>query len=200
MGKDFFVVDLEFTQYTKPAGRPRAFFSEIIEIGAVRITGDTNEMTGHIQNFVKPHFFPKQAAESMAFCMITASDMKKAIDFSDMLHQINSLYVPGKTYFVSWGDADYGVIEQGCERHKLPNPILQEDCLDLAAAYKILKGDSLTTGLRKATEELDIDAHGLWHTAYDDAVNTSHVLLKLIADGWEPEHYFAQSNKALSIA
>ena len=190
MNKDFFVVDLEFTQYTKPVGRPRSFFSEIIEIGAVKISGDTNEITGKIQNFVKPHFFPKQAAESMVFCMITEADMKTAIDFGDMLKTIKSLYVPHKTYFVSWGDADYGVIEQGCERHGLTNPILAEDCLDLAAAYKRMNGDSNTTGLRKATEELDINADGLWHTAYDDANNTGKVLLKLIADGWTPEQYF----------
>ena len=101
MSKDFFVIDLEFTQYTKPVGRPRAFFPEIIEIGAVKIAADTREVTGRIQNFVKPHFFPKQAAESMAFCMITASDMKSAIEFGAMLKQIDALYVPGSTYFVS---------------------------------------------------------------------------------------------------
>jgi sporulation inhibitor KapD len=192
MNKDFFVVDLEFTQYTKPAGRPRAFFSEIIEVGAVKIDGNTYETIGQIQNFVKPHFFPKQAIESMAFCMITESHMKTAIDFSVMLEKIDSLYVPSKTYFVSWGDADYDVIQQGCERHSLPNPVLLEDYLDLAAAYKLMKGDSNTTGLRKATEELEINADGLWHTAYDDAVNTGHVLLKLLADGWKPQDYFAQ--------
>ena len=192
MNKDFFVVDLEFTQYTKPVGRPRAFFSEIIEIGAVRIDGGTNEINGHIQNFVKPHFFPRQAAESMVFCMITESDMKTAIDFEVMLKKINSLYIPDKTYFVSWGDADYGVIEQGCERHTLPNPILPEDCLDLAKAYRLMNGDSNTTGLRMAAEELNIDAEGLWHTAYDDAVNTAKILLKLMAGGWKPEHYYAQ--------
>ncbi|MCL2158249.1 MAG: exonuclease domain-containing protein [Oscillospiraceae bacterium] len=191
MGKDFFVVDLEFTQYTRPIGRPRTFFSEIIEIGAVRISGDTKQTTGKIQNFVKPHFFPKQAAESMVFCMITEADMKTAIEFGDMLLAIGSLYVPGETYFVSWGEADYGVIEQGCARHALPNPILPEDCLDLAAAYKLLKGGRNTTGLRRATEELEIDAEGLWHTAYDDANNTGKVLLKLMEEGWLPEHYFS---------
>ena len=187
MNKDFLVIDLEFTQYTKPVGRPRAFFPEIIEIGAVKIAGDTHEVSGHIQNFVKPHFFPKQAAESLAFCMITASDMKTAIDFVVMLEKLESLYVPGETYFVSWGDADYDVVAQGCERHSLPNPILAEDCLDLAAAYKQMKGDRNTTGLQKAAEELNIDAEGLWHTAYDDAVNTGKVLLKLMANGWKPE-------------
>ena len=192
MSKDFLVIDLEFTQYTKPVGKPRAFFPEIIEIGAVKYAADTYEITGRIQNFVKPHFFPKQASESMVFCMITEADMKTAIDFSDMLQQINALYVPGETYFVSWGDADYDVIEQGCERHALPNPILKEDCLDLAEAYKLLKGDRNTTGLRRATEELDVNADGLWHTAYDDAVNTGSVLLKLISSGWKPDDYLAR--------
>ena len=189
MSKDFLVVDLEFTQYTKPTGKPRAFFPEIIEIGAVKIDGETLEITGHLENFVKPHFFPKQAAESMDFCMITEADMKTAIDFSEMLARFNSLYVPGKTYFVSWGDDDYDVIAQGCSRHTLPNPVLPEDCLDLAAAYKLMKGDRNTTSLKRAAEELNVDADGYWHTAYDDALNTSKVLLKLLADGWKPEDY-----------
>ena len=58
MRGDFLVIDLEFTLYTKPTGRPRAFFSEIIEIGAVRIDSGTREVTGSIQDFVKPQFFP----------------------------------------------------------------------------------------------------------------------------------------------
>jgi len=192
MDKDFFVVDFEFTQYSKPVGRPRAFFPEIIEIGAVLIDSKTNEITGHIEDFVKPRFFPKQAAESMEFCMITEADMENAVEFSDMLQQVESLYIPGKTYFVSWGNADYKVIEQCCERYELPNPVLREDYLDLAAAYKMLKGDRLTTGLVKAAEEQNIDMDGFGHTAYDDAYNTGKVLLKLISNGWQPEHYFAQ--------
>ena len=189
MSKDFFVVDFEFTQYTKPTGKPRAFFPEIIEIGAVRIDHDSFEITGHIEEFVKPHFFPKQAAESMEFCMITESDMENAIDFSDMLNLLTTLYAPGETFFVSWGNSDFSVIDKGCERHSLKNPILFEDYLDLAAAYKLMKGDRLTTGLSKAVEELNISADGFGHTAYDDAVNTGKVLVKLLSDGWRPEHF-----------
>ena len=187
MGKDFLVVDFEFTQYASPTGRPRAFFSEIIEIGAVKLSGDTFEMIGEIEDFVKPHFFPKQAAESMEFCMITEADMEYAIDFGDMLTQISALYEPGKTYFVSWGDADYGVLALNCERHKLLNPILREDYLDLAAAYKRWKGDRLTTGLYKAADELGVNTDGFKHTAYDDAYNTGKIIEKLIDSGWIPE-------------
>lgn len=58
MSKDFLVADFEFTQYTKRMGRPRGFFSEIIEIGAVKIDGTELVVTGSIQNFVRPHFYP----------------------------------------------------------------------------------------------------------------------------------------------
>ena len=187
MNKNFFVVDFEFTQYTKPVGKPRAFFPEIIEIGAVLVAGNTFEIIGDIENFVKPHFFPNHAAESMEFCMITEADMEEAIEFSEMLELMGSLYVQGETYFVSWGDSDYHVIEQGCNRHKLTNPILREDYLDLAAAYKAHKGDRLTTGLARAIEELQVTAEGFGHTAYDDAMNTVSVLRKLMDRGWVPE-------------
>lgn len=108
-----------------------------------------------------------------------------------MLEQIKVLYVPGQTYFVAWGDEDYKVVAEGCRRHKLENPVLPEDYLDLAAAYKLLKGDTYTTGLKKATEEQNVDTGGLWHTAYDDAANTGKLLVKLLADGWKPEAYWA---------
>ena len=190
MKKDFFVADFEFTQYTSRAGRPRGYFSEIIEIGAVKIDRETNEITGHIQNFVKPHFYPNHAKEGMAFSMITDSDMKDAIDFGAMLEKIESLYTPGETYFVCWGGADYSVINKGCERHGVPNPVLYEDFIDLAKAYKLWYGDANTTSLSDAADEQNIDIEGLWHTAYSDAVITSEILRFLLEDGWTPEQYF----------
>ena len=47
MSRDFFVADFEFTQYTKRMGHPRGFFSEIIEIGAVKIDGNSLAVTGN---------------------------------------------------------------------------------------------------------------------------------------------------------
>lgn len=190
MDKDFLIVDFEFTQYTKNIGRPRGFFSEILEIGAVKINGASLASEGQIKAFVKPHFYPKQAKEGMDFCMITEQDMKQGIEFSQMIDKLCELYVSGKTYFVAWGDEDYKVIAEGCKRHKIDNPIAFEDYLDLAAAYKELKGDTYTTGLKKATEEQNVATGGLWHTAYDDANNTGKLLVELLNKGWQPQDYF----------
>ena len=50
--KKFLVVDFEFTTYERPVGRPRGFFSEIIEIGAVKLDGEPLTDCGRIQSFV----------------------------------------------------------------------------------------------------------------------------------------------------
>jgi sporulation inhibitor KapD len=67
MSRDYFVADFEFTQYMKHGGRPLGFFSEIIEIGAVKIDGTSLDVVGQVHNFVKPHFYPKEAKGIMEF-------------------------------------------------------------------------------------------------------------------------------------
>ena len=192
--KNYLLVDFEFTTYTRPVGRPGGFFSEIIEVGAVKLDADLKEVGG-LQAFVKPHFYPKQAKESMDFCMITEKDMKKGIEFPEMVKRLAALYEAGNTYFVAWGTEDYKVVDIGCQRHKIDNPFQKEDYLDLAEAYKLLKGDNYTTGLKKATEEQQVDTAGLWHTAYDDANNTGKLLVKLLEQGWSVESYREQKEK-----
>ena len=36
---------------------------------------------------------------------------------------------------------------------------------------------------------------GTWHTALDDAINTSKLLVKLIEDGWDVEAFMATQPK-----
>ena len=185
---NYLVVDFEFTFYKRPVGRPRAFFAEIIEIGAVKLDENLNEC-GKLQNFVKPHFFPKHAKDAMDFCMITDADMKKAITFPAMLEKMSAMYEAGNTLFVAWGDSDYKVLAEGCSRHKLDNPVLQTDYLDLAEAYKLWRGEENTPGLKVASTEMEVTADGLAHTAFDDAFNTGKVLAKMLEKGWTYEAY-----------
>ena len=97
MAKNFLVTDFEFTVYTKPVGKPRGFFSEILEIGATKLNGETFERTGDIQSFVKPQFYVKQAEESLNFSMITMADLKKGILFPEMIERMKEHYTPGET-------------------------------------------------------------------------------------------------------
>ena len=192
---NYLVVDFEFTFYKRPVGRPRAFFAEIIEIGAVKLDESLKEC-GKLQNFVKPHFFPKHAKDAMDFCMITDADMKKAITFPAMLEKMSAMYEAGNTLFVAWGDSDYKVLAEGCSRHKLDNPVLQTDYLDLAEAYKLWRGEENTPGLKTAIIEMEVTADGLAHTAFDDAYNTGKVLAKMLEKGWTYEAYLSAKEMA----
>ena len=192
---NYLVVDFEFTFYKRPVGRPRAFFAEIIEIGAVKLDESLKEC-GKLQNFVKPHFFPKHAKDAMDFCMITDADMKKAITFPAMLEKMSAMYEAGNTLFVAWGDSDYKVLAEGCSRHKLDNPVLQADYLDLAEAYKLWRGEENTPGLKVAITEMEVTADGLAHTAFDDAYNTGKVLAKMLEKGWTYEAYLSAKEMA----
>ena len=186
----FIVVDFEFTYYNKPVGRPNGFFPEIIEIGAVKYHGATD--ITKLQSFVKPHFYPKQAKAAMEFCMITPKDMEMGVNFGDMLKMLSAMYVPGETYFVTWGNDDYKVLSQGCFRHKLANPIRKEDCLNLAVAYREMAGLKRTPGLKATIETLGMSFDGIWHTALDDAFNTGRILHKMIEMGWDPQKYMEE--------
>ena len=115
---NYFVIDFEFTFYKRPVGRPRGFFNEIIEAGAVLLDSGGTE-TGRMHAFVRPHFYPKQAKDAYDFCMITEKEMKKAIEFPEMVRQISALYTPGNCYFVTWGNEDFRVLDIGCRRTAL---------------------------------------------------------------------------------
>ena len=194
---NFLLVDFEYTFYKRPYGKPRSFFSEIIEIGAVKLEEETLKECGKLQNFVKPEFFPNHATDAMDFCMITPSDMKKAISFHQMVKKLSDLYVPGETYFVTWSDCDYQVLDICCRKYRIKNPINRKDCLDLAEAYRLLKGKDNTTSLMASLKELAIENNGLWHTAFDDAENTGKILTKLIELGWTPEAYFKAKSEVI---
>ena len=187
--KDFIVVDFEFTQGGQRRNRPVGFFSEIVEFGAVRIDGSSHEVVRQEHCFVRPHFYPGQLKEIAELCMITEKEMRTAITFPDMIGRLKELYIPEKTYFVSWGAADLQILKKGCERHGIENPVLFDDYLDFAEWYRWEMGDSNITGLKKAIYEQDIDAGLIWHTACDDAANTGRLLIKLLKDGWKPDEF-----------
>ena len=53
--KKYFMVDFEFTNYNRPVGRPSAYFSEIIEIGAV-VMDESYMVLGEFKTLVKPQY------------------------------------------------------------------------------------------------------------------------------------------------
>lgn len=64
--------------------------------------------------------------------------------------------------------------------------------MDLAECYKILFQKERTPSLKLAVQEQNIEMEGLWHTALDDAINTTKLLIKLLKTGFDPKEVMTQ--------
>jgi sporulation inhibitor KapD len=185
--RNYLVVDFEFTTFDKPVGRPRAFFSEILEFGAVLVEPPAAELGASCQGFVKPRFFPQLAKDSLEFAMISEADLASGMNFEQMLDELARLYRPGQTYLTAWGDADWSVLSTACARYQVENPFRFADYLDLAYNYRTHFGYPRTPSLKDALDEQAIAGEGYWHTALSDATGTARLVLRLLELGWVPK-------------
>lgn len=182
--KTWLVADFEFTVHDAGPGRPRAFFPEVIEAGAVLIKEPEYKEEPVLQTFVLPKYFPKIRQECTNITMIKQKDVEAGISFEKVLEKLAAVYEPGATGFVCWGDSDQKVLAQACARYKINCPFDWSDYIDLAAEYKAFAGSSRTIGLQQALEETQVERFGMSHLAMDDATNTARILVWLIKQGW----------------
>lgn len=181
------VVDFEFTIDTRITGRPRSFFQEIIEVGAISLSTADFSIKKEYQAFVKPRFFPKLTEECRSFTLIRQEDLDGGITLEKMLNNLSPLFAPGKTALAAWGEADREVLGQNCKKYNIPYPFPWDDYVDLALAYKLMMGYEKTAGLKTAMEECGIEPVGFQHTALDDTRNTVQVLIWMMQHGWNPQ-------------
>ena len=192
----YLVVDFEFTTYDKPVGRPRAFFSEILECGAV-LTGPPDFLPDEkFQTFVQPRFFPQLAGDSQQFAMIRQEDLDAGMAFEAMVSELAGMYQPGMTYIAAWGDADWEVLSTACSRYKVANPFLFEDYLDVAQEYRIFYGHNRTQSLKDALAAQSLQPGGFLHTALEDASVTAKLIAVMVAAGWQPGQNKAKEQRA----
>lgn len=86
MVSSFMVLDFEFTTYgDKAYGKPRAFFPEIIEIGAVLLDVSSLNIEPLYQSFVRPLFFPRLTPECTRLTQISQQDVDGGVALSPAL-------------------------------------------------------------------------------------------------------------------
>lgn len=186
VNRTLLVADFEFTVHDMGPGRPRAFFPEVIEAGAVKLLPPAYTEIPVIQTFVRPQYFPKIKQECTNITMILQKDVDGGIGFAELLARMEEAYVPGHTWLACWGDSDQKVLTQACQRYKIQCPFDWSDYLDLALEYKKFHGRERSIGLQQAVEETGVQRYGMSHLAMDDAVNAARVMVHMIGLGWEP--------------
>ena len=180
------VADFEFTVHDAGPGRPRAFFPEVIEAGAVRMVPPEYMEIPVIQTFVKPQYYPKIKPECTNITMIRQKDVDGGMGFADLLEHLAGAYVPGEAWLACWGDSDQRVIDQACRRYKIPCPFDWADYIDLAFEYRSFFGRERSIGLQQAVDETGVERYGMSHLAMDDAVNAARVMRHMMEVGWKP--------------
>ncbi|HWR41390.1 MAG TPA: 3'-5' exonuclease KapD [Patescibacteria group bacterium] len=185
--KNFLIADFEFTTFDTPFGRPKGFFPEIVEVGAVLLSTNLSDMQKVYQTFVKPRLFPKLSEACKNIAMLTQEDINQGIDWAEAMGKLAEHYTAGQTWLVAWGDADWQVIQNNCNKYKLDCPFQFADYLDLALAYRQYYAKDRTLSLHHAIDEQQIQREGNYHLALDDAFNTGLLLCRMWENGWRPE-------------
>ncbi|MCW2276720.1 3'-5' exonuclease KapD [Heliophilum fasciatum] len=182
--RNWLVLDFEFSLYQRSYGRPRAFFPEIIEVGAIVVEGIDSSLDGGYQTFVKPRFFPRLTEECKQLTMIRQADVDGGVPLEVMLEQLLPMYSPGETMIVAWGEADRDVLHNVCQRYGLEYPFIWDDYVDLSMEHKRFYGLERRISLKKAVDALNLDLLGVSHSALDDARNTALIIQCMLEDGW----------------
>jgi sporulation inhibitor KapD len=131
----FLVVDFEFS-VPRSYGKPRAWFAEIIEVGAVLADPLCNPTDQTYSAFVKPRIWTRLAEESYAITGIRQEDVDGGVDLELSLNDLKKMSPDKDTWLVAWGDSDRKVLGNVCEKYGLEYPFAWDNYLDLAEEYK----------------------------------------------------------------
>ena len=193
--QQYLVFDFEFTTHDTIFGRPRGFFQEVIEVGAILVEVPTFEISWRYQTFVKPRIFPKLSEACKNITMISQEDVNGGIPLADMLKELAAVYKPRETGLVAWGESDREVVADNCAKYKLPCPFVWSDYIDLAVQYRDFYRHERRLSLKHAIDERGIQRKGFYHLALDDAENTALLLQRMIGEGWLPARSSSRPGK-----
>jgi len=180
---EFLCVDFEFT-VKQGFGSPRAWFPEIIEVGAVRINEAGELDNEHYSAFVKPRFYPKLTMDCYGITGIRQEDVDGGVPLETALTALKKLAPNPDTWLVAWGDADRRILGNVCHKYGLDYPYIWENYCDLAESYQLFYNLERKSSLKNAVQAMQVEKVGIFHSALDDAINAGLVMRKMLTQGW----------------
>lgn len=177
--KHFIIVDLEATCWNSEVGRPLDFDNEIIEIGAVKLDSEGNEIS-RFARFSKPLNYPILSDFCIELTTIKQSDIDSADNLKDVLVDFFK-WCDGGT-LVSWGHYDSNQFKKDLNRNGLQK---LTECLNDHQSLKHLHGkwNNLRRGGIGISGALRIEGlsfDGTKHRGICDAVNIAKIFIKYI--------------------
>lgn len=172
----YIIYDLEFT-----VSRNTRYSSEIIDIGAVKVTEGENGLfvSDTFHTYVRPSNKSVLSTDTIQFTGITQKDIDAAPLFPQALNQFIAWMGSESYYMCSWGPDDRSKLLSHCRTHQLDVAwITNHNDLQQQWSRTVRKeGKFRQFGLAQALELCGIEFDGTQHRALDDAINTAKVFM-----------------------
>lgn len=169
------VIDVEAT--CDDGGRVPRHEMEIIEIGAVLVSGASHEPVDEFQSFVRPVRHPVLTPFCTGLTSITQAEVDAAPLFPEVFGRLTRWIQghPAPHVFCSWGDYDRTQFERDCVFHGIPYALPQRH-VNLKRAFSERRGIARKLGMAAALAQAGLPLTGTHHRGLDDARNIARLL------------------------
>ena len=171
------MIDLEMNKIKKQYRDDKKLANELIEIGAVKMDDDFNEVDRY-QSYVMPDY-GKMDSHIIKLTGITDEKLEGAPRFKDAMQDFEKWIGGGAVTFYSWSMADIRQFQTESAFKEYQSETLrkmEKNWIDFQEEYSRLLGIDKRIKLKQAVSSADYDFKGAQHTALADAVNTAEIL------------------------
>ena len=179
------VIDLEMNKIARSSEARKICKSEIIEIGAVMLDENLQEI-GNFRTYVKPEYNDKIAAEIRNLTGITDAMVANAPVFREAFRMFTNwcLGTGDEVTIYAWSDSDRTQIlreikAKNIESAKIDDFMKADRWIDYQEVFKKRFHLDRCYSLEDALESAEIEPEGRFHDGLDDAVNTGALIKKL---------------------
>lgn len=171
------MIDLEMNKIKKQYREDKKLSNELIEIGAVKMDDDFNEVDRY-QTYVMPDY-GKMDPHIIKLTGITDDKLEGAPRFKEAMCDFEKWIGGGAVTFYSWSLADIRQFQTESSFKEYESETLrkmEKNWIDFQEEYSRLLGIDKKIRLKQAVASADYDFNGAAHTALADAVNTAEIL------------------------
>ncbi|KEH87490.1 3'-5' exonuclease [Clostridium novyi] len=175
-------IDFEFITTKIVENKAKKYFQEIIEVGVIF---KSESLTQKYSKVIKPRYFlnSKDKSKSIYGGRFSYDDIKNGEEINKVFLELQQLYTPKETLWISWGKAEYDILKTVCNKYGINLPFLKEDYLDLSLEFKEFYGIGQNASLDKALSYLNIPIINR-HYAIFDAQALMSIIHKMFKDGY----------------
>ena len=176
------IIDLESTCFERGT-EPPAFFSEIIEIGAVLFDSTGLEEVWNHSWILKPVLFPTLSDFCKTLTTLSQKEVEAGTSFAQALEELKEKIKEESYIFCSWGGYDKNQFLRQCKKFNLNYPFGPQHINLKEEFSKFFKVKPC--GMGSALKRIRLPLQGTHHRGLDDAKNISQIVKFMLQKGWK---------------